>query len=88
MMIMSWNPFRDRWERTEWIIGLGPSGSIDLGRVKVRGRRRVPSPPARTTAFKVHASSRSIIPASGLHKGVRPVTYKCLEGVVSEGSDH
>ncbi len=33
------------------IIGLLASGIIGLGVLLVRGRRRVPSPPARMTAF-------------------------------------
>src|SRR6266705_6285126 len=43
------------------MIGFGPKGSIGLGRVNVRGRRRVPSPPAKTTVFKAQARSRSIL---------------------------
>ena len=41
------------------MIGLLATGSSGLGMLAVIGRRRVPSPPAMTTAFMTRPSSRS-----------------------------
>src|SRR4051812_24618165 len=43
-------PWPARCSSTRSIIGRLPTGSICFGLVSVRGRRRVPKPPTRTTA--------------------------------------
>src|SRR3990172_2983197 len=55
--MMSWMPEATASSMTYWIVGLSTIGNISLGWALVAGRKRVPSPAAGNTAFRIVIAS-------------------------------